>query len=239
MGTEKVEQEIIQRFPEARVMRWDASSAGKKGAHDLILSHFSRHQADILVGTQMLSKGLDLPLVTLVGVVLADVGLGFPDYRASERTFQLLSQVAGRAGRSPLGGNVIFQTFQPDHHAIRLAAAHDIEGFFSREIENRRSLGFPPFSRLVRVEVRHKRLDGAEQAAAVVAAQLQYWIREGSFRATRIIGPSPCFFAREAGCYRWQVILAGPDPAAILRGRRLESALDAALRIEVNPPDLL
>ena len=117
-------------FPEARTLRWDAETTRQKGAHEIILAHFANHRADMLIGTQMLAKGLDLPLVTLVGVVLADVGLNLPDYRAGERTFQVLTQVAGRAGRSPLGGRVILQTFQPDHYVIQAAAGHDYEAFY-------------------------------------------------------------------------------------------------------------
>ena len=134
-GTEKVEQLVRQQFPGATTLRWDAETARGKGAHDIILSHFVNHRADILIGTQMLAKGLDLPLVTLVGVILADVGLNFPDFRAGERTFQLLTQVAGRAGRSPLGGQVVLQTFQPEHYAIQYASEHDYTGFLERELK--------------------------------------------------------------------------------------------------------
>ncbi len=134
-GTEKVESDVQELFPGVRTLRWDAETTRQKGAHDLLLQAFMNHQADILVGTQMLAKGLDLPLVTLVGVVLADVGLQLPDYNAGERTFQLLTQVAGRAGRSPLGGKVILQTFQPDHYAIRAAAGHDYAAFYRQEME--------------------------------------------------------------------------------------------------------
>ena len=125
LGTESLEKLVSKDFPTARVLRWDADTARYKGAHDLILDHFTQHRADILIGTQMLAKGLDLPLVTLVGVVLADTSLNLPDFRAAERTYQLLTQVAGRAGRSGRGGRVILQSFQPDHYAIRAAAAYD------------------------------------------------------------------------------------------------------------------
>src|SRR3970282_777854 len=150
-GTERVEQEVLKVFPNARTLRWDSETTRQKGAHDLLLSHFVSHRADILIGTQMLAKGLDLPLVTLVGVVSADTGLHVPDYRAAERTFQVLSQVAGRAGRSLLGGQVILPTFHPEHPAVRAAAAHDYAGFYRAELEQRRELGYPPYSRLVRL----------------------------------------------------------------------------------------
>ena len=133
-GTERVEAEVQALFPQTRTLRWDWETTRQKGSHDAILSQFANHQADVLIGTQMLAKGLDLPLVTLVGAVLADVGLQLPDYRAAERAFQILTQVAGRAGRSPLGGQVILQTFQPDHYVIQMASQHDYRGFYKQRI---------------------------------------------------------------------------------------------------------
>lgn len=234
-GTEKVESELRSLFPEAGVLRWDAGTARQHGAADLLMAHFSNHQADFLVGTQLVAKGLDLPLVTLVGVVLADVGLNFPDFRASERTFQLLTQVAGRAGRSPLGGGVVLQTFQPDAPAIQFASKHDVEGFTAYELKQRRRLGYPPFSRLVRMEYRHLKAASAAAAAENMGRQAQQWIAEGRHGETEIIGPVPCFFERVDGYYRWQVILRGPNPAAILRGRVFEKGWD----VEVDPVNLL
>lgn len=234
MGTEKVEQELQKQFPAARILRYDAETTRQKGAHELLLSHFSRHQADILVGTQMLAKGLDLPLVTFVGVILADVGLNFPDFRAGERTFQLLTQVAGRAGRSPLGGKVIFQTFQPEVYPIQAAAKHDFEGFYQRELMERRKMGYPPFSKLVRLEMRGLKLQEVEQSMMALAQQIHFWMDRGDFPATEMIGPVPCFFSRMNGYYRWQIILRGPNPAQVLKGRTLEN-----VRVEVEPLDLL
>ena len=134
---------------------------GAKGSHDAILSRFVAHEADVLIGTQMIAKGLDLPLVTLVGVIAADVGLFLPDFRAGERTFQLLTQVAGRAGRSALGGQVIVQTYHPDHYAIVAASHHDYEGFYRQEIAFRREQGYPPFRRLARLVYYHTQRDKA------------------------------------------------------------------------------
>ena len=242
-GTEKVEAEVQKEFPGVRTLRWDYETTRQKGAHDILLSHFVNHRADVLVGTQMLAKGLDLPLVTLVGVVLADVGLNLPDYRAPERTFQLLVQVAGRAGRSALGGQVVLQTFMPDNYAIQAAAGHDYAGFYQRELAERRKLGYPPFSRLLRLEYRHPESDQAEKEARRMAALVQRWIHEGSFTATTMIGPAPCFYARQAGLYRWQIVLRGPDPLAIVRN---QPGLDAHARsgpgnwrVEVDPMNLL
>jgi primosomal protein N' (replication factor Y) len=132
LGTESLEKQVCEQFPSARVLRWDADTARAKGAHDIILDHFTHHRADILIGTKMLAKGLDLPLVTLVGVVLADVSLNLPDFHAPERTFQLLSQVAGRAGRSGRGGKAIFQTYHPENYAIQAASLHDLNGFTNK-----------------------------------------------------------------------------------------------------------
>jgi primosomal protein N' (replication factor Y) len=233
-GTERVEAEIQALYPAARTLRWDYDTTRQKGAHEVILNHFLAHRADILIGTQMLAKGLDLPLVTLVGVVLADVGLNLPDFHAAERTFQVLTQVAGRAGRSPLGGEVILQTYQPDHYAIRAAAGHDFKAFYAQELESRRKLGYPPFSQLVRLEHRQTNRSRAQESAERMAAQIREWIESEGRQETTIIGPVPCFFARIGGFYRWQIVLRGPDPASILRGRQLGD-----WRVEVNPPSLL
>jgi primosomal protein N' (replication factor Y) len=240
-GTEKVESEVQAMFPEARTLRWDAETTRQKGAHEIILSHFVNHRADILIGTQMLAKGLDLPLVTLVGVVLADVGLNFPDYRAPERTFQLLTQVAGRAGRSPLGGQVIIQTFQPEAYPIQAASKHDYYGFYGLELEKRREIGYPPFSRLVRFETRSLQASAAEEAAKKLAERISFWIDQGGFQEPAgLIGPAPCFFQRVNAQYRWQVVLRAPDPLAILKGKDFPADTEkVAYRVEVSPPDLL
>ena len=233
-GTEMVESELQNLFPQARCLRWDFESTRQKGAHELIMAHFAAHRADILIGTQMLAKGLDLPLVTLVWIVLAETGLNLPDYRASERTFQVLTQVAGRAGRSLLGGKVILQTYQPEHYAIQAAARHDYAGFYQQELEYRRRIGYPPFARLVRLEYRHKLAEQAQAAAGEMAQRLQDWIAAGERHATELIGPAPCFFTRENGMYRWQIVLRGSDPASLLHRRPL-----GEWRVEVDPPSLL
>jgi len=233
-GTERVEQEVKALFPDAATLRWDWETTRKKGSHDVILDHFVNHQADVLIGTQMLAKGLDLPLVTLVGVVLADVGLKFPDYRAAERTFQVLTQVAGRAGRSPLGGQAILQTFEPDHYVIQAASGHDYREFYRQELDHRRNLGYPPFSRLVRLEFRGGDENKVESAAKGLASQIKGWVERGGHRSTEIVGPVPCFFARVSGFYRWQVVLRGPDPVAVLRHKDLRQC-----KVEVDPISLL
>ncbi|MEW6649763.1 MAG: primosomal protein N' [Chloroflexota bacterium] len=233
-GSERVEQEILAHFSDARVLRWDSQTTRTKGAHKNILDTFLNGKADILVGTQMLAKGLDLPLVTLVGVVLADVGLNLEDFRAAERTFQLLTQVAGRAGRSPLGGRVILQSFQPDHYAIQAAARHDYAGFYAYELDQRRKIAYPPFTRLARLEIRHASGREAERQAREMAARLEDWIKHSACPNCEIIGPVPCFFAREGGKFRWQVILKGNDPASVLREKELQD-----WRVQIDPQSLL
>jgi len=234
LGSEKVESELLAVLPKARSLRWDWETTREKDAHELILTHFANHRADVLVGTQMLAKGLDLPLVTLVGIVLADVGLYLPDPYASERTFQLLTQVAGRAGRSDLGGKVILQTFSPDNPVIQMAAKHDFDSFYKWEIENRRSLGYPPFARLIRLEFRHIDALKAENEARFFAKQLVHTIVVGNYSETSVIGPIPCFFSKENGFYRWQIVLRGPNPLPIVQGQ-----VPPGWRVEVNPVNLL
>ncbi|MBI5933305.1 MAG: primosomal protein N' [Chloroflexi bacterium] len=233
LGSEKVESDVQAMFPQARTLRWDWETTRQKDAHDIILTHFANHQADILVGTQMLAKGLDLPLVTLVGIVLADVGLNLPDPFASERTFQVLTQVAGRAGRSARGGRVILQTFMPDHYVIQAAAGHDVDGFQKREGEYRRQLGYPPYGRVTRLEYRHRDAAKAESESQRVLQILQEKLKTER-RTLTTVSAVPCFFAKSDGVYRWQVILRGPDPASLLRGLRLDD-----WRVEVEPISLL
>lgn len=234
MGTESLESMVLNDFPGARVLRWDADTTQVRGAHDLILDHFISHRADILIGTQMLAKGLDLPLVTLVGVVLADVSLNLPDFRAAERTYQLLTQVAGRAGRSSRGGKVILQTFQPEHYAIQAAAAYDARGFYQAELEKRKSIQYPPFSRLLKIEFRHTDAMAVQKAALAAGAQLTAAIAEQHYRNTSLIGPVPCFYHKRAGVYRWQLIIRAPDPRKLLEAHPITSWQPAGLSVDYN-----
>jgi primosomal protein N' (replication factor Y) len=234
LGSERVEDEIGRLFPKARVLRWDWETTRQKDAHEIILSHFVNHRADVLVGTQMLAKGLDLPLVTLVGVVLGDVGLNLPDPFAAERVFQVLTQVAGRAGRSARGGRVILQTFEPTHRVIQAAAKHDYAGFYADELEQRRRFGYPPFGRLVRMEIRHRENDLAEAQARKLADRLKARIEVEKRVQTSLVGPVPCFYSKLRGEYRWQVLLRGPNPVELLHGQRLDG-----WRVEVDPISLL
>lgn len=234
LGSEKVEAEVQSLFPNARTLRWDWETTRQKDAHELILTHFANHKADVLVGTQMLAKGLDLPLVTLVGIVLADVGLNLPDPFAEERVFQVLTQVAGRAGRSARGGGVILQTFQPESLVIQAAAHHDYEGFYQQEVAGRKKLGYPPFARLARLEVRDRDEIRAEKIARELGRKLEGWIQSEGRKETTLIGPVPAFFTKLGGLYRWQIVVRGPDPVSLLRGR-----VPAAVRLEIDPVSLL
>jgi primosomal protein N' (replication factor Y) len=234
LGSEKVEAEVGALFPQARVLRWDWETTRQKDAHEVILGHFSAHRADVLVGTQMLAKGLDLPLVTLVGIVLADVGLNLPDPFAGEKTFQVLTQVAGRAGRTTRGGRVILQTFQPESEVIQMAARHDYAGFYEKEIVQRKRLGYPPFARLVRLEFRHRDNVECERAANTLAASLRKRVADEKRVETDIIGAAPCFFAKVNGINRWQIVVRSPDPVSFMRGRVPEG-----WRVEVDPASLL
>ncbi len=217
-GTQQVEETLVQMFPKARVVRWDSDTADSAEAHEAILQRFIERRADVMVGTQMVAKGLDLPLVTLVGVVSADVGLALPDFRAGERTFQVLTQVAGRAGRGLLGGRVILQTYQPDHYAITTASRHDYAAFYQREIGYRRDLGYPPFRRLLRILFRFPSETKAQQEAERAAGLLRRRLQALHMTGTELIGPAPCFFTRENNVFRWQVLLRGPDPTPALEG---------------------
>ncbi|MBI5354102.1 MAG: primosomal protein N' [Chloroflexi bacterium] len=234
LGSEKVETEVQSMFPQARTLRWDWDTTRKKDSHEMILTHFSNHQADVLVGTQMLAKGLDLPLVTLVGIVLADVGLALPDPFANERVFQTLTQVAGRAGRSALGGKVILQTFMPEHYAIQFASQHDVNGFYLRELEYRRQLGYPPYARLARLEYRHADPVKAEEESQKTANRLKVKMEAEKRHQTELIGPVPSFFSKADDVYRWQIVIRSPDPISFLRDVKLND-----WRIEIDPISLL
>ena len=237
LGSQRVEAEVNALFPSARTLRWDWDTTRKKGAHDLILSHFTAHRADILIGTQMLAKGLDLPLVTLVGVILADVGLNLPDPFASERVFQTLTQVAGRAGRSARGGSVVLQTFAPEHYVIQYASGHDYANFYLHELEYRRKLGYPPFAKLVKLEYRHRDPITAEEEAQKLADEIKNLLIIEKRKQTSVIGPVPSFFAKVDGVYRWQIILRSSEPVSLLSG--LSLSLSKGWRVEVEPVSLL
>ncbi len=217
IGTQKLEHETRRIFPTARVLRWDSDVTRRKHSHQEMLDIFRNHEADILIGTQMVAKGLDLPRVTLVGVVIADIGLNLLDFRAGERTFQQLCQVAGRAGRSVLGGRVIVQTYSPEHYAVEAAAGHDYARFYDAEIAYRRWLRDPPLTRIVRMTYSHdddaRCRQEAERMAKVIAEERD----AAGVSGLELIGPAPAFHHRLRGRYRWQLILRGTGPSAVLK----------------------
>jgi primosomal protein N' (replication factor Y) (superfamily II helicase) len=238
LGTERVESAVKRQFPQARVLRWDRDTARTRRAHEDLLHAFAGRRADVLVGTQMIAKGLDLPAVTLVGVVSADVALFLPDFRASERAFQLLTQVAGRAGRAHLPGRVLVQTFNPDHFCIEAAARHDYHAFFAAEVTARRRYGYPPFRRFVKFTYEHTDRYTAQVEAAVLAERLERVIRTLDASETDLVGPAPAFLERLRGRYRWQVILRSPNPPDALRLLTRDD-LPAGWSVDVDPVSTL
>ncbi len=204
-GTQRVEKEIRSLFPETGIFRMDTDTTSRKGAHGKILGSFKEEGAAILIGTQMVAKGLDIPGITLVGVMAADLGLNLPDFRAGERTFQLLTQVAGRTGRGGFGGQVIVQAYEPEHYAIRAAREHDYEGFYDQEIKAREELGYPPFSSFIRLL-----LTGAEESQVALAAAGAGRMSP-RWRGVEFLGPVKCPLARVAASSRWHLVLKGKD----------------------------
>lgn len=247
VGTEQVERAVIDTFPYARVARMDVDTTSGKWAHHEILGRVERGEVDILLGTQMIAKGLDFPRVTLVGVVNADVGINLPDFRASERTFQLLTQVAGRAGRGDLGGEVIIQTALPGHYAIRAAVAHDYRAFAERELAEREAPRYPPFCRLANVILSGTDEDAVVRAADEAAAVARAAVSDGTAPGVEIMGPAPCPVDRIRGRWRWHFLLRSESPSAlgnVLRrlhefGETLSGKGSLRLALDRDPVSLL
>jgi primosomal protein N' (replication factor Y) len=242
VGTQKVEDESIKLFPGARILRMDSDSTSRRGSHEKILDTFRQGKADILIGTQMIAKGLDLPKVTLVGVVNADTTLFMPDFRAAERTFQLLTQVAGRTGRGDLPGEVLVQTYCPDHYSIKAAAKHDSEGFYSFEMPLRNSLAYPPFSYLARILFTHEDEMEINKGAALAKEILDKKL-SGHDNFIEVLGPAPAPLSRIKGRFRWQLVIKGPSRSElrdlirecvdVLQKRR--PAFKPAINVDINP----
>jgi primosomal protein N' (replication factor Y) len=234
LGTEKVQETIRRLFPAARLLRWDRDTARNRHAHEQLLDRFANREADILIGTQMIAKGLDLPGVTLVGVVSADIALNLPDFSASERAFTLLTQVAGRAGRGSEAGQVIIQTFNPQHFCIEAASRHDYHEFYTAEIEARERYGYPPFRRFVRFTYSHENRHRCQNEALLLYERLNEWIERLALAQIDIVGPAPALMERIRGKYRWQMILRGSDLHRLLR------VIDApGWEIDIDPVNTL
>ena len=234
LGTQSIVEAFEERFPGTAVLRWDRDAARHPRAYEDMLERFRSGKERVLVGTQMIAKGLHFPAVTLVGVVSADVGLAVPDYRAGERVFQLLCQVAGRAGRGAATGQVIVQTYQPDNYAIRAAASQDYEGFYQEEIEYRREQSGPPFGSLIRLLYAHTNRASCEKAARRLGAALRGRREESGMSDIDVLGPTPAYPSRLRGHYRWHIVLRGPDPRSLLD----EVTVPQGWTIDVDPVSL-
>jgi primosomal protein N' (replication factor Y) len=237
-GTERVEAEIRERFPDVRVARVDRDTIRRRGAITSLLSRFSGGELDVLVGTQMIAKGHDFPRVTLVGVISADVGLGMADFRAGERTFQLLTQVAGRAGRGELAGEAIVQTLFPNHYSIQHACRQDYLGFYADELEFRRRMKYPPVVALINTIVKARtREDAMSDAGEVVRA---LWSPVAPFR---VLGPAPAPLSRLKGEHRAQFFIKGTHRGAMRRALLAALAERPAIRrrtiVDVDPMSVL
>jgi len=231
VGTQRVEEEVREAVPGASLVRLDRDAVRRKGAHAALFERMRSGKAQVIVGTQMVAKGFDLPGVALVGVVNADTVLNLPDYTSAERTFQLLTQVLGRSGRGSVGGRGFLQTYLPDHYAIRAAAAHDYASFAEAELAGRARFGYPPFGRLVLLQTQAKRQDTVTRRAESYANEL----RAASARDAEVFGPAPAFAAKRAGAFRMQVILRGGAPLRVLD--RVPPSADWT--VDVDPVTLL
>jgi primosomal protein N' (replication factor Y) len=245
VGTQRLEEEVRGQYPNARIARLDRDTAKTRGFTKSVLQGLRDRSIDIVVGTQMIAKGHDFPGVQLVGVVVADVGLHLPDFRAAERTFQLLIQVAGRAGRGVAPGRVIVQTFDPGHYAIRPVLDHDYEHFYAEELGHRRALGYPPFGQLIRALITGPDEIETRSAALELAQLVSAMAVDGSEQTLEVLGPAPAPLARLRGRYRYQLLVKGP-PGPLLRGAAetlvkattgLASPLQA--NVDVNPLSML
>jgi primosomal protein N' (replication factor Y) len=219
-GTERVEAEMKSRYPGARIGRMDRDAVRRKGALGSLLSRFRNGEIDVLVGTQMIAKGHDFPRVTLVGVISADVGLGMADFRASERTFQLLTQVAGRAGRGEQPGEAIIQTLYPDHYSVQLACRQDYPAFYERELRFRLAMRYPPAVSVINAIVRGRTYAGAMDDAADIVARMRQREEHGEFR---VLGPAPAPLGKLRGEYRAQLLVKSPNR------RKMREALQAVI----------
>jgi primosomal protein N' (replication factor Y) len=240
-GTERVEAELRREFPRARVARMDSDTTAAQGAHERILGAFARGEHDLLVGTQMIAKGLDFPRVTLVGIVSADTSLSLPDWRASERTFQLVAQVAGRAGRAASGGLVLVQTIHPHHPAITCAVRHDYEAFVAAELPLRQDAGYPPFCEVVRILVSHPELERTRAAAQKAREKLAPMAGE---HGVELLGPAPCPIERVRGRWRWQLLLKCPRAEHLTRvvawaRERVAQSAPVRVTLDVDPGSML
>jgi primosomal protein N' (replication factor Y) (superfamily II helicase) len=246
VGTEQIEEVLHRLVPEARIARMDRDTTSKRGAHGELIRSWEKGETDVLVGTQMITKGHDVTGVTLVGALLADLSLNLPDFRSGERTFQLLSQVAGRSGRGDEPGTVIVQTYAPDHYVIQHLIHHDYKGFFAAEIDFRRALNYPPFSRLVCLRLEGPEFEEVEKKARALGTTLHNkTIHNARLREKiEILGPAPAPIEKLRNRYRWQLLLKGKQSSSLLElARQAREALPRSrsvrLHIDVDPYNML
>lgn len=236
LGTEKIESEAHRLFPQARIARLDTDITAKRGMENQILNDFKNRKIDILIGTQMIAKGLDFPLVTLVGVISADTALNLPDFRASERTFNLLTQVAGRAGRGKSPGLVLVQTYNPTHYAVFKSRTHDYLGFYKKEIKFRKELKLPPFTHITKLTIRSKN----SELASETANKLVKLVKEGLPNKISVVGPAPAVIAKVRGFFCWDVMLKAKQSEAITtflkaRLKKFKKSSKIKLTVDVDP----
>lgn len=236
IGTEKVESQLQELLPSARILRMDRDTTASRNIIDQMYHDFANHGYDILVGTQMIAKGWDIPRVDLVGVLLAEGGLMLPDYHAAETTFNLLVQVSGRSGRGGRPGLTVFQTYQPDHPLIQAAAKHNFSAFVKNELKNRKAFHYPPFSHIVRLLYQHR--DKEKCLKEIVARTVLLSNQLGSQQGT-ILGPSPCFFDRLRGKYRYHTIIKVMDKSTLDYLRTVIKELRPPWVVEIDPPQML
>jgi len=242
-GTQRIEAELEELFPDARILRMDLDTTSTKDAHFRILKRFGDGDADILVGTQMVAKGLDFPNVTLVGIVNADTRLLMPDFRAAEHTFHLLSQVAGRSGRGEIAGEVILQTRNPRHDVIQRASHHDYDGFARQELADRQELSYPPFGRMIAIEFKGPDERAAEQTAEAYTDAMRRSLPPG----VSVLGPEAPFISRLKKNYRFQTILklAPGTEATVVKemlkavSKDIKNAGKTRVVVDVDPVSLL
>ncbi len=234
-GTQRVELEAKKLLPDARVMRWDRDALKRGVDHATLMQRVLRHEVDVIVGTQMVAKGFDFPLVSTIGVVNADTVLHLPDFRAAERTFQLLTQVAGRAGRRVPGSQVVIQSYSVDHYAIQTACRYDYESFFAEETAYRRHHGYPPYRRLIRLVFRHPNETTCQIATEEMAEVLARSAYSRQFKDVDLLGPTPAFSARIRGRYQWQILLRGDDALPLAAATQF----DPGWFVDVDPVSLL
>ena len=243
-GTERVEEEVKKYFKNARVLRMDVDTTRTKDSHEKIYRSFKDGEADILIGTQMISKGLDFPNVTLVGVIAADMSINIPDYRSAEKSFQIITQVAGRAGRGSKEGNVIVQTYTPEHYSLQYASHYDYEGFYDEEFTIRAKMGYPPFGKLLLINAQGKNEDLLKQYMKILAGKIENAVKDED--GVEILGPIPCIISKIKENFRWQILIKGEFSLSfaksikdILYEKENNVYNDIRVSIDINPNNLI